>query len=320
MKYIESISNDIYFNLALEEYVFQNLNEDAYFMFWENDNSIVLGKHQNVFEEINIKEAEKAGIKIARRNSGGGTVFHDRGNLNYSFIKSYDKNSFIDYDSFLTPVITALNSLGINAEKRRTCDIAIDGRKISGSAQSSKGGRVLHHGTLLFDADLSLLKKMLKPTDGKIESRSIKSVRSIVTNIKEYLNEDITLDIFKNSLLSALFPDGIQKTVLSDEQLQEVTSLAENKYADWKWNFGNSPDFSYEKQSIILNEDINIKLQVKKGMILACNVMGKLLPCSEIENIVTGSRYSYGEITKRLKEIKSFNININIEELADCFF
>ncbi len=319
MKYIESISDDVYFNLALEEYVFQKLTDDAYFMLWENDSSIVLGKHQNVFEEINIKEAEKTGIKIARRNSGGGTVFHDKGNLNYSFIKNYDKHSFIDYDNFLTPVIEALNSLGIKAEKRRTCDIAIDGKKISGSAQSSKGGRILHHGTLLFDADLSLLEKMLKSTDGKIESRSIKSVRSTVTNIKEHMNEEITLNTFKNNLLNALFPHGIQKINLTDEQLQDVRNLAKSKYSDWKWNFGNSPDFSYEKQSVLLNEPVTVKLQIKKGMIFACTIEGKILPCSDIENAVIGSRYSCGEITNRLKEINSLNIN-NIENLADCFF
>lgn len=320
MKYIESTSDDIYFNLALEEYVFNNLNDDAYFMLWKNDGSIVLGKHQNAFEEINIREAEKAGIKIARRNSGGGTVFHDRGNLNYSFIKNYDKNSFIDYDSFLTPVIAALNSLGIKAEKRRTCDIAIDGRKISGSAQSSRGGRVLHHGTLLFDADLSLMEKLLKPSEGKIKSRSIKSVRSAVTNIKGYMAEGTGPDAFKNSLLKALFPEGIQKTKLTWEQLQEINDLAKNKYSDWMWTFGNSPEFSYEKQSVLSNEPLEIKLHVKKGMISACTVAGEFLPCGHIENAVTGCRYSYAEVTDRLKEIRFLDTNINIEKLADCFF
>lgn len=322
MKYIESVSDDIYFNLALEEYVFRNLADDEYFMLWKNDDSIVLGKYQNVFEEINIKEAEKSGIKIARRNSGGGTVFHDRGNLNYSFIKNYDKNSFVDYDSFLTPVIDALNTMGIKAEKRRSCDIAIDGRKISGSAQSSKGGRVLHHGTLLFDADLSLLEIMLKPTEGKIESRSIKSFRSTVTNISEHLREGITLDEFKASLLNALFPEGIHHAFLSEEQLKEITELAQSKYSDWKWNFGNSPDFSYEKKSSVLNMDIDVRLQVKKGMIYECNVRCEILQCIDIEHSLTGARYSYSEISTRLKEIKSIidMNNINIEELADCFF
>lgn len=117
MKYIESISDDVYFNLALEEYIFNNLKDDTFFMLWKNYNSIVLGKHQNVFEEINIKAIEQNNVKVARRNTGGGTVFHDRGNLNYSVITDYDKSTFIDYDQFIIPVINALNSIGVKAEK-----------------------------------------------------------------------------------------------------------------------------------------------------------------------------------------------------------
>lgn len=319
MKYIESNSEDVYFNLALEEYLFQNFKDDEYFMLWKNDNSIVLGKYQNVFEEINIKEAEKAGMKVARRNSGGGTVFHDKGNLNYSIIKNLDKNTFIDYDSFLIPVIEALNKLGINAEKRRTCDIAIDGKKISGSAQSSRGGRVLHHGTLLFDADLNLLENMLKTTEGKIESRSVKSVRSIVTNIRDHIDKNISIDDFKKTLINTLFPDGIEKVKLNDEQLQEINNLVQNKYSDWKWNYGNSPDFTFKKSNTLSNGILKINLYVKKGMIFACTITGTNFHCSEIESAVVGSRYSYNEILNNLREIKSLE-NINIEGLADCFF
>lgn len=318
MKYIESISDDIYYNLALEEYVFQNLKDDEYFMLWKNDNSIVLGKYQNAFEEINIKEVEKTSMKVARRNSGGGAVFHDKGNLNYSIIRNLD-NTFFDYDSFLIPIINALNSLGIKAEKRRTCDIAINGKKISGSAQSSKGGRVLHHGTLLYNADLSLLENMLKPTEGKIESRSVKSVRSTVTNISEHIDSNITIDDFKDDLLNALFSKGIQKTELTDEQLHEVLNLSKNKYSDWQWNYGNSPDFIFDKQSVLSGNILHINLQVKKGMVFACNIAGENFPCTEIESILIGSRYSYKEIANKLKEINSLK-NINIEELVDSFF
>jgi len=319
LKYIESISDDIYFNLALEEYVFHNLKDDTYFMLWKNNDSIVLGKYQNVFEEINIKAVEKMGIKVARRNSGGGTVFHDKGNLNYSIIKDYDRNSFIDYDIFINPVIKALNSLGIHAEKRRTSDIAIDGKKISGSAQSCKGDRVLHHGTLLFNTDLSMLENFLKTTDGKIESKAVKSVRSAVVNIKDYIDYDVTLDDFKNLLLKSMFPDGIQKAVLSEEQLAEVNNLVENKYSQWQWNYGNSPEFSYEKACVLLDEAVNIKLHVKKGIIETCTVERDKFPCEDIETAAIGTRYNYKEIVNKLKEIKSLE-NINIEELAECFF
>lgn len=325
MKYIESISDDIFFNLALEEYAFQNLRDDEYFILWKNDKCIVLGRYQNAFEEINIKEAEKAGVKVARRNSGGGTVFHDKGNLNYSIIKNLEKHSFIDYDSYLMPVISALNSMGIKAEKSKTSDIIIDGKKISGSAQSSRKGRVLHHGTLLFNADLSFLNKILKPTEARVESRSVKSVRSAVTNIVEHIdkNKNISLDDFKNSLLYELFPDGIQKHDFTKKQLEDIIDLKTTKYSDWQWNFGNSPNFTFNKESILNNNSLQIILEVKKGMIFTCTVKCDHIPCREIELAVTGSRYSYIEIMNKLNEVKFINnvsTKINIEELADCFF
>lgn len=320
MKYIESTSEDIYINLALEEYIYQNLKDDDYFMLWKNDNSIVLGKYQNAFEEINLKDVKKTGIKVARRNSGGGTVFHDKGNLNYSIIKNIGKNTFADYDSFLNPIISALNTIGVKAEKRRTSDIAIEGKKISGSAQSARGGRILHHGTLLFNADLSLLENMLRPTEGEIESNSVKSVRSIVTNIKDHINNNnMSLYDFKEALLNALFPNGIEKVELNDAQLQEINDLAQNKYSDWQWNYGNSPDFTFKKNNIITNSNLQINLQVKKGIIFASTITGANFPCTEIETAVTGLRYCYMEIMNKLKEMPSLK-KFNIEKIADCFF
>lgn len=322
MRYIESISDDVYFNLALEEYIFNNLKDDTYFMLWKNHNSIVLGKHQNVFEEINIKAIEQNNIKVARRNTGGGTVFHDRGNLNYSVITDYDKNTFIDYDKFIIPVINALNSIGVKAEKRRTSDIAIDGKKISGSAQTIKGNRALHHGTLLFDADLTMLHDLLKTTEGKIESKSVKSVRSIVTNIKDHLRDEINIDEFQRLLINTMFSGNAGKYEINEEQIKTIQELAENKYSKWEWNFGASPDFSYEKESEILGDKINVKLFVKKGVITNCNVQGNNIPCNDLQEHITDSRYSYMNIVNKLKEISFFKNmkNLNYEELADCFF
>ena len=316
MKYIESISDDVYFNLALEEYVFSNLKDDTYFMLWKNDNSIVLGKHQNVFEEINIKAIEKNNIKVARRNTGGGTVFHDRGNLNYSVITDYNKNKFIDYDQFIIPVIDALNSMGVKAEKRRTSDIAIDGRKISGSAQTIKGNRALHHGTLLFSADLTMLHDLLKTTEGKIESNSVKSVRSIVTNIKDHLDTELNIEEFQKLLVETMFSDNVEKYEISQEQINAINELVENKYSKWDWNYGRSPDFHFEKESSLLK----VKLNVKKGYVADCSIEGNKIPCDINENII-GLRYSYTYFLKKLKEIDSLkNSNINYDELADCFF
>lgn len=324
MKYIESNNTDVYFNLALEEYVLNNLKDDIYFMFWKNDKSIVLGKYQNVFEEINIKAIEENNIKIARRNTGGGTVFHDKGNLNYSMITNYDTNTFIDYDKFILPIIKALNSIGVKAEKRRTSDISIDGKKISGSAQTIKGTRALHHGTLLFDADLSMLHHLLKTTDAKIESKSVKSVSSTVTNIKEHIdNTSMTLDEFQELLLQALFSDGICKYEINQNQIKEINELVENKYSKWEWNYGNSPDFSFEKDSIVFNEVIKVKLFVKKGIIHNCEIYGgNNLPCKDLQRSVTGCRYSLSEIISILKELNSLKVfeKIDYEKIANCFF
>lgn len=323
MKYIQNINDDTYYNLALEEYVFNHFKDDIYLLLWKNDNSIVLGKHQNVFEEINIKAVEEMGIKVARRNTGGGTVFHDKGNLNYSFMADYNPNSFIDYDTFLNPIISALESMGIHAVKRRTCDIAIDDKKISGSAQTIKGGRILHHGTLLFDSDLPMLIELLKKTEGKIVSKAIKSVTSTVTNIKEHIyDKTMTIDEFKALLLKDLFKGGAQEITLSEEQLVEIRELVENKYSKWQWNYGNSPKFSYEKERKVLGEAVNVKLNVEKGIVVSCEITGNKLPYKDIERIVIGSRYSYNEIASKLEEIKTLsNIkNIDIEELTSCFF
>lgn len=320
MKYIENNDNNVYFNLAFEEYVFNNLKDDDYILLWKNDESIVLGKYQNVFEEININAVEYSGINVARRNTGGGTVFHDRGNLNYSFMINYDKNSFVDYDKFITPIIEALKTMGINANKRRSSDIVINDMKISGSAQSIRGNRVLHHGTLLFNSDLQKLNEMLKTLNGKFECKSVKSVRSIVTNISEYIdNKDMSINEFQEALLDALFPSGIEKVVLTDKQLNEINELAENKYSKWEWNYGKSPDFTYKKESYISNSHINVQLSIKKGLIDGVNVTSTILPCVDIENVLTGSFYSHKEITKKLMEIQYIN-NINIEELVSCFF
>ncbi|NYB74164.1 lipoate--protein ligase [Sedimentibacter hydroxybenzoicus DSM 7310] len=323
MKYIESISDDVYFNLALEEYIFNSLKDDTYFMLWKNENSIVMGKHQNAYEEINIKAIEQNNIKVARRNTGGGTVFHDRGNLNYSVITDYDKNTFIDYDKFIIPVINALNSIGVKAEKRRTSDIAIDGKKISGSAQTIKGNRALHHGTLLFSADLTMLHDLLKTTEGKIESKSVKSVRSIVTNIREHLiDTTINIDEFQKMFADAMFSDDIEKYEISQEQIESVNELVENKYSKWEWSFGASPDFYFEKESAVNGNAIKVKLNVKKGIVTECNIQGINLTCGELEENIIGSRYSYIDTVNKLKEYSSLKgiLNINYEELADCFF
>lgn len=290
MRYIELNSNDIFLNLATEEYVFQNYTDDSYLLLYKNDDSIVLGKYQNVFQEINVPVAEKLDIKIARRITGGGTVFHDRGNLNYSFITENTNTHLRCYDDFLMPVINALQTMGIDVHKRNTCDIAIGDLKISGSAQSVRGNRVLHHGTLLFDADMDKLHRLLKVTDAVIESKAVASVPSQVTNIRENLKDpSMTIEEFQDALLAQIFPSGVSFQSLSSEDMQEIYRLRDEKYGTWEWNLGKSPRF-------ILRRD-GVELSVEHGIITQCHVTA--LP-SDIEASLVGQRYGYKNMFQML--------------------
>lgn len=325
MKVFDSTNTDVYFNLAMEEYLFKNNRDSAYLLLWKNDNSIVLGKHQNIFEEINLKAVEQAGIPVARRNTGGGTVFHDVNNLNYSFI-SNQGDAFADYDQFLGPVIAALNKMGIPATKRRTSDIAIGEQKISGSAQTVKKGRVLHHGTLLYDSDLSLLKNLLKTSAGKITSKSVKSVRSDVTNIKKHLTDQtMSLETFKNKFLVTLFPDGVEKVSLTEQDIEAVEALVNEKYSRWEWNYGQSPKFSFEKAAAILNMKgreihLTVKLEINKGSIAKGEVGVDGLENTELIEILTGVRYGYNEILHHLEGSEFAKDNeLMADCLTDCF-
>lgn len=290
MQYLEMNQNDVFWNLATEEYVLNNLTDDSYFLLYQNDDSLVVGKYQNVYQEINIPAVETAGIKVARRISGGGTVFHDKGNLNYAFITSTATSGPPCYDDFLTPVIGSLQSLGIDARKRNVCDIAIGDKKISGSAQTIHGNRVLHHGTLLFHADMEKLHRFLKVTDATIESKAVTSVSSQVTNIFQHLQEiHMNMDEFKSALHNQFFQQNDTPYILSDEDYQAIKQLRDEKYNTWEWNWGKSPKFTLRRD--------NVTLSVNHGIITECTA--PFLPKEAITALI-GQRYGYQNLYQLL--------------------
>ncbi|MGG1676640.1 lipoate--protein ligase [Neobacillus sp. NRS-1170] len=296
-------------NLAIEEYALKNLDiNETYLLFYINEPSIIIGKNQNTIEEINTEYVEGNGIHVVRRLSGGGAVYHDLGNLNFSFITKDDGESFHNFRKFTEPVIKALQKLGVNAELSGRNDIEVQGRKISGNAQFSTKGRMFSHGTLLFDSEMDHVVSALKVKKDKIESKGIKSVRSRVANISEYLTEKITIEEFRSLILKYIFEGKgeISEYVLTVEDWEKIHQLSRERYQNWEWNYGKSPKFNLQHSHRFPVGSIDVRLEVNKGTIENCKIYGDFFgvgDVSELENKLKGVRYEKGEIDKVLIDI-----------------
>ena len=336
MKYIRNSSTDPYFNLALEEYVLNTFTDDDYLLLWQNDRTIVIGKHQNAVEEVNTKRAGELEVTVVRRNTGGGAVYHDMGNLNFSFITDWLPDVNMDYDTFLKPVIRALREFGVHAEKQGRNDLVVDGRKISGNAQciknttsrpfipNSQKGRILHHGTLLVSSELSLMPELLNVKTDKIVSKGIKSIRSRVANISEYAKEPIDIELLKEALIQSFF-EGSERNehTLDETQAAEIEKLRAEKYSTWEWNFGVSADYSYKNGKRFPGGSVEVRLDVKNGIIERCKIFGDFLALvgvEALETAVVGCRSGTDDIKKALEvfDIRRF-YGVSLEELLECF-
>ncbi|MEG0378294.1 MAG: lipoate--protein ligase, partial [Eubacterium sp.] len=275
------------FNLAFEEYVFESMDQDeTYFLLWQNDNAIIIGKHQNTIEEINQEFVKENDIKVVRRLTGGGAVYHDMGNLNFTFIVNNDKGKPFDFKSFTKPVVKALKKLGVNAEFNSRNDIAIDGKKFSGNSQYAKRGRVLHHGTILFNSKLDTVSKALNVKKDKIESKGVKSVKSHVTNIVDYLNESYSLDDFKKNLVRTMFEeDALEEKILSSTDIKAIEKLQKEKYMTWEWNYGRSPEYNLRKERKYTSGLITVLMQVDKGEISTIHFFGDFFGNGDIAEL-----------------------------------
>lgn len=268
--FIESNSNDPRFNLALEQYVFDEMPKDReYFWLWQNHNTIVVGKHQNTAQEINQTYVREHGITVVRRLSGGGAVYHDMGNVNFTFIADTGDMEKLNLHAFCSPVVNTLEQIGVKAEVSGRNDITIDGKKFSGNSQYIKHGRIMHHGTLMFDSDLSVVSKALQVSSDKYESKGFKSVKSRVTNIKPYAPADMDMETFKNILKQYMVQgEDVEIHHLSEEELKRIQQIQEERYNTWEWNYGASPEFSVQKKRRIEGcGQIEISMNVEHGCI-----------------------------------------------------
>ena len=235
--FITHDNHDAYFNLASEEYLLKQ-KDGFYFYLWINAPAVIVGTNQNAVAEVNLSYVQENGIKVVRRLTGGGAVYHDNGNLCYTVIAPY--NGVDDYyKKFTAPVIEYLKSMGVNAVFGGRNDILIDGKKISGNAQTVYKDRIMHHGTILFDTDTSVLSKALNPSKLKLQSKGIKSVRSRVVNVKEYL-PDFSVERFKDGL-KARYLLASEEYTFTDEDIKNIEKLVDEKYSRYEWNIGRSP-------------------------------------------------------------------------------
>lgn len=316
---------DPYYNLALEEYLLTHYMDGNIVMLWQNDNTIVVGRHQNTIEEINQQYVKEHGIKVVRRTTGGGAVYHDLGNLNYSYITDREDES-IDggMKRFAEPVIQALKELGADAEFSGRNDILIEGRKISGTAQRIYKQRILHHGCLLFDADLSVVVSSLKVRAEKFRSKAIKSVKSRVGNIADFLPDTAALEQFEETLTRTLLSgESYQILELSPEEFLEVQKLRNEKYATWEWNYGHPAKCSIHNYQKYAGGVLEVYLEVKGGKILECRIYGDfmaLLPAGEVEKRLTGCNYKYEDVLSVLDELTlpDYFGTITKKEVASC--
>lgn len=283
--YLETGSVDPGWNLAFEEYVLKTKREGDWLILWQNRNAVIVGRNQNALAEIDRAFVEAHGIAVVRRNTGGGAVYHDLGNLNYSFITDAAENQTGADSRFTGPVVRTLRGLGLEAESSGRNDILVSGRKVSGTAQHRSGDRILHHGTLLFDSDPEMIAGSLNPDPTKFQSKGVKSVRSRVGNIRSFLPRDMTMGEFWDYLKTALAADGIVPVSLQPEELDQIAALKAEKYDTWQWNYGASPKYDRVARRRFPGGLLELHLTVKAGRIEGIRIFGDFLALRPVESL-----------------------------------
>ena len=292
MIFIKNKITDVYFNLAMEEYIFEKFKEDEVFMLWINEPSVVIGKHQNLIEELNMKYCFENNIKIARRISGGGTVVHDFGNLNYTYITNTTGDTALDFKELLKPMYNALLNLNVDAYISPRNDFRVQDKKICGHSEFMRKKRVLHHGCILFDSNLDKLRNALNVNNKKVISKSAKSVKSSVANLKDILKLEYDISDFLEKLKNEILKtqDRFELYELTNEDINNIEKIKNDKYATKDWIYGQSP-----KSTFILDEEKKFTVEIDSGRIKNINIGND----NKYDSLI-GIYFEYEEIKTKL--------------------
>jgi lipoate-protein ligase A len=312
---------DPYFNLAAEEYVLKNFT-DSCFMLWRNEPSVIVGRHQNTLAEIDLDFIKQNKIKVVRRLSGGGAVFHDLGNINFTFIENVQDRQPINFQKYTQPVIAVLRLLDIDARFEGRNDLVIDGRKFSGNAEHVYRGRILHHGTLLFASELTDLSGALNVNPAKFTGKAVQSVRSRVTNISSHLKNPLAPEAFRAMLLDYMIANypGSRLYRYTEDDITAINTLCDEKYATRDWNFGQSPDYNMVNSLQTAGGHLEAHLDVHNGFIRHVRIFGDFFhigDITELEHSLTGTPHNETSIRLKLEQIRTsdYLVNITFDEL-----
>ncbi|HKL03998.1 MAG TPA: lipoate--protein ligase [Cryomorphaceae bacterium] len=324
---IKHHSTDPYFNIATDEYIFKHIKEDC-FMLWQNDNAIIVGKHQNTLAEINLEYVKEKNIKVVRRLSGGGAVYHDLGNLNFTFTRTGDDaGDMVDFRRYTKPIIEVLQNMNVNAEFRGRNDIVINGKKFSGNAEHVFKNKVMHHGTLLFSSNMPNISGALKVNPLKYKDRAVKSVPKRVTNIQDHLDEQISVGEFANRVMDHITNtfDDCKPYEFTQVDIDKIEAIKREKYATWEWNFGYSPNYNFKQGVKTDGGLLEMNMNVKKGIIEEVKIHGDFFhvrDISEIEEALAETPHEEQKIREVLSrfDLAQYFKGVSADDLVAAMF
>lgn len=324
MIYINSNSTSPYFNFALEEYLLtqKDLDDDEIFLFWRTNPTIMVGRYQNTFSEINEKYVRENNVNVVRRNSGGGTIYTDMGAWQFTFIEKNYKEEGISFDKFTGPIVEALQKQDVDAHFNSRNDLLIGNRKFSGNVQYRKDNAILHHGSILFNTDIQAMVESITVAEDKIIAKGIKSVRERVINISEVMKDNITSENFRDIMLDSLLKNSTTYT-LTKEDIKSINKIQKEKFESWDWNYGKNPIFNISRYKRFNGGRVDFKLNVKKGIIKNCTIEGDFFLSGEIsilEESFIDCKYVREDISKLLDtlDIENYFYKITKDDLLEC--